>query len=417
MGSLAGETTELSGPLAIERAIMLAAARALEELSLEDCAGFSREQIADHTVAMVTAVERARVVTSRFMALSETGASALTKGARSMTALVNDRCGVTRRQGSLMDLIGSAPNRYVLFYQALLEGRIGPGHIEVLHPVWRKVDREHFNASERALVDLAQRCTPEEFADYLAQWRSHADENTALHEYIANQAAQHCRYGFDLFGNVHYSGTVGPEHAEPFVETIETEAANHKTGTKKPSQARGDAVVELILNPDGKYRAHLEVLVPEHHAALSFGAASSVTEPIPDPHDRGFSKVYWPRTASGTLIPPVIVERMRANGARVTEHEVNGDGDITRDLPGTRHFGEVQKRLIRLRDNRCQHPGCRRRSRTCEYDHIEPAEHGGPTLIRNGQLLCRFHHRWKHRNDRGLHRPTIFDDKPLVQLE
>lgn len=115
----------LSGPLAVERAVMLTAIRTLERLSRVDCTGFSREQIADHTVAMVTATERVRAVSAQFIAVSESWASALTKGARSMTALVNTSCGVTRRQVNTMDLIGSAPDRYGLFYQALLEA--GPG--------------------------------------------------------------------------------------------------------------------------------------------------------------------------------------------------------------------------------------------------------------------------------------------------
>ena len=215
------------------------------------------------------------------------------------------------------------------------------------------------------------------------------------------------------------------------METIETEAANHQNEDGQSSQALGDAVVELVLNPDGKYRAHLEVLSPEHQAEAGTSQLDVVAAEGPvtaeqviaqalrcranrmgDPHDLGFSSIYYPRTARGALIPPAVVERMKTNGARIRNHTVDADGNIAPDPPGGRHFGEIQKRLIRLRDNRCRHPGCRRT--TCEYDHIEPAEHGGPTLIRNGQLLCRLHHRWKHKDDPGPNRPTIFDNTPLL---
>ncbi|MFW2382273.1 MAG: HNH endonuclease signature motif containing protein, partial [Acidimicrobiales bacterium] len=246
---------------------------------------------------------------------------------------------------------------------------------------------------------------------YLARWRNHADEDSALDEYIANQAAQHFQYGFDLFGNVHYSGTVGPEHAEAFVETIETEAPKHRSGLNKPSQALGDALVELVLNPDGKYRAHLEILKPGAGEALTFSTSSSTAVPVPDP---GFSTVYLPRTARGTLIPPAVVNRIQTKGSRVRVHKIDRDGNIVDDRASGRHFGAIQKRMIRLRDNRCRHPGCRRTARTCEYDHVEPFEQGGQTLVANGQLLCRFHHRWKHRNDPMGSR--IFDDSP-IQLE
>lgn len=410
MSSAEPTSDRFEGPLAIERAIMNTASRQLERLSRADCTGFSREELADHSLAIATAAERVRVISARFMAVSEDNACSLTKGSRSMTALVNRNCGVSRRQGTTMALIGSAPDRYPLFYRALLEGRIGPGHIEVLHPIWRKVDRNHFNMSESALVDLAGLCTPEEFADYLNEWRNHADEDAALDEFITQQGAQHCHYGFDLFGSLHYSGTVGPLHAEPFIDTLQTHAQQHHAEDATPSQALGDALVQLVINPNGNYRAHLEVLVPEHHT--DGGAADRSTAAVPDAHDRGFSTRYWPRTARGTLIPPKVVNHLRSTGARVTEHTVDSDGNIATDLPGSRHFTTAQKRLIRLRDNHCQHPGCR--TTTCDYDHVEPFEHGGPTLIRNGQLLCRFHHRWKHRHDPGPHRPTQFDDTPAT---
>ncbi len=415
--SMESSAAKLTGPLVAERAVMAMAAQTLHRLSLVDCAHLTKQEIADHTVEIVRASERLRVISSRFMAVSDRQTAAYTRGAHSMSGLINTSCGVSRRQGTVMNLIGTSPYRYLLFYQALLEGRIGPGHIEVLQPVWRKVDRTQFHAAEAKLVDLAELCTPEEFADHLETWRHHADEDAALDEYIANQAKQHFQYGFDLFGNVHYSGTVGPEHAEPFIETIETESNNHNTGHHRPSRTLGDSLVALVLDPDGKYRARLEILVP---AAKPHNEPPPVAPPgaIPVHRDTGFCAVYWPRTARGTLIPPSIVNQIRGRGASVTEHVIDADGNIVGDRPAGRHFGAVQKRLIRLRDNHCRHPGCRRPARRCDYDHIQPYEHGGATLIRNGQALCRFHHRWKHRLEPGPRRPTIFDDTPLaIQLE
>ena len=435
MSLVAGNGVAISGPLAAERQVLFDAGLRQVELALADCGGFDREELADHSIALTASVERASVVSARFAAVAQEQACALTKGQPSMTAVLNSEARISRKRGSLLDLVGSAKDRYGLFYRALLDGGITVGHIEVLHPVWRAVDGVQFAMAQQRLVELAAMCTPEEFAQYLAEWRHHADEDASLDEYIANQAKQHCQYGFDVFGNVHYSGTVGPEFAEPFVETIETEAANHRSEDSRPSQAFGDALVDLVLNPDGKYRAHLEVLSPEHHtksdieqsdSAVTDGpvtagqviardhAAKRRANRIGDPHDLGFSSVYYPRTARGTLIPPAVVERMKANGARVRTHTVDADGNIAGDRHHGRHFGEIQKRLIRLRDNRCRHPGCRRPAHRCEYDHIETSEHGGPTLIRNGQTLCQFHHRWKHRHDPGPNRPTIFDNTPLL---
>ena len=409
MNSLAGEQ-EFVGPLAVERAVAHMAAATLLRLVDVDTSGFDTEELAEHSLEMVRCSDRVRTVGARFMAYADANAASLTKGAHSMSGLANTRCGVSRRQGAHLNLLGTAPDRYPKFYLALLEGRIGPGHIEVLQPVWKQIDKTQFNACEQQLVELAELCTPEEFADRLAVWRNLADEDAALDDYIANQADQHFQYGFDLFGNAHYSGTVGVEHAEPFIETIE-QNAQAEPG-KTPSETLGDSIVELVLNPDGKYRARLEVLVPETTGTFSGDSA----DVFADPCDRGFANVCWPRTGRGTLIPPAIVSELRAKGARITEHTVDTDGNLAADLAGGRRFGNIQKRMIRLRDNHCQHSGCRRPAHKCDHDHVEPYEHGGQTLVTNGQLLCRFHHRYKHRHDPGPNRPTIYDNKPLTVL-
>jgi hypothetical protein len=62
-----------------------------------------------------------------------------------------------------------------------------------------------------------------------------------------------------------------------------------------------------------------------------------------------------------------------------------------------RLFSGATRTAVELRDLECQHPGCHERFERCEVDHIQPWEHGGPTIQANGQLLCPFHHRWRHR--------------------
>ncbi len=433
-----GAESRFEGPLSMERAIMATATRELSQRLALDTSGYSREELADHSLEICRLSDRIRTGSARFLTYADYNAAALTRGERKMSSLANSQCGVSLRQGRELDLLGAAAERYPLFYQAVLEGRIGPGHIEVLHPVWTKVDRRSFEACQQLLLDVAKVCTPEAFADELAKWRNLADEDPSLRDFLANQAKQHMTYGFDVFGNVHYSGTVGPEHAEPFIETIETEAAKQTTPDTMQVGARGRAIVELILNPDGKYRARLEVLVPKsppcqdrsveveaftgdrtRWIAMARAAEArkvAMARSVADPNDLGFGGVHVSRTARGTVLPRPIVDRIRLSGAKVTIHMVDADGHIVADQHAGRHFNTVQKRLIRLRDNRCRHAGCRKTALRCEYDHIEPHEHEGPTLIRNGQLLCRFHHRFKHRADPGPTRATIFDDSPLTIL-
>lgn len=52
--------------------------------------------------------------------------------------------------------------------------------------------------------------------------------------------------------------------------------------------------------------------------------------------------------------------------------------------------------FLRLRDEHCRMPGCRRIPELTEFDHIEPWGTGGRTAAGNAQLLCRRHQIYKH---------------------
>lgn len=62
-----------------------------------------------------------------------------------------------------------------------------------------------------------------------------------------------------------------------------------------------------------------------------------------------------------------------------------------------RLFTGATRTAVQLRDRECAHPSCSVRFEQCEIDHIVPWEEGGATIQENGELLCPFHHRWRHR--------------------
>lgn len=66
------------------------------------------------------------------------------------------------------------------------------------------------------------------------------------------------------------------------------------------------------------------------------------------------------------------------------------------DLGRTRYqVSEPLRRWIAARDRTCRFPGCRRRARTCQIDHIDPWDDGGATDAHNLQALCTRHHQLK----------------------
>ncbi|MEB4613213.1 HNH endonuclease signature motif containing protein, partial [Leucobacter sp. M11] len=88
-----------------------------------------------------------------------------------------------------------------------------------------------------------------------------------------------------------------------------------------------------------------------------------------------------------------------------------------------RLFTPAQKLALAARDGGCVWPGCDAPPTDCDAHHVIPwSEHNlnGPTDVKNGVLLCRFHHRRIHEHARdGLgaeHRWTIRMIRELPHL-
>jgi hypothetical protein len=64
---------------------------------------------------------------------------------------------------------------------------------------------------------------------------------------------------------------------------------------------------------------------------------------------------------------------------------------------GRRHYlaSDLQKLVLRLRDQHCRFPGCSRPAERCEIDHASPYDTGGLTDTCNLGPLCKHHHELK----------------------
>jgi hypothetical protein len=65
--------------------------------------------------------------------------------------------------------------------------------------------------------------------------------------------------------------------------------------------------------------------------------------------------------------------------------------------PVRRRPTAAMARQVRARDRTCRAPGCRRIGIYTDIDHTIAVEHGGRTVPGNLGLLCRYHHRAKHK--------------------
>jgi len=77
--------------------------------------------------------------------------------------------------------------------------------------------------------------------------------------------------------------------------------------------------------------------------------------------------------------------------------QIEGDkGEILWEGRRQRYFTPAQRRALAVRDGGCVGPYCTAPPSWCHAHHVAEWEHGGPTDVSNGVLLCSFHHHQLH---------------------
>ncbi len=431
MGSSAGNQ---AGVLDDERAVLNDLIETLQAVRDAQPGDYSREEMAEVAVGLSRGSERLAMVAGRYLAVGETNACSYTKGQSTMIGLVNAQGRMSRARAASLRRAGTALYRFPHFHRALLAGSITLAHVDLMTRWAKKADSGQVAHAEEALAAFAVLTTPEEFELGLRQWVAVANPNEHLDEFIRAQARRHLVLQKDLFDNVHVSGVLEPLFGEQLAEAVRANAQRLMADDADLGihTAQHDALVQLVLDPngDGVKLPGIDILSPPHDpddlagndpdptsddntptGGIVFGndlgtdafcymlGRAHRAKKTPVAHDRSFGSVCYPHTVGGTLVPPAMIAELVRRGARVRRHRLDLDGDLVNDHVTGAEFTAKQKRLIRLRDQHCQQPGCLRPASACDADHVVPRHRGGPTAVSNGQLLCRFHHRWKHRND------------------
>lgn len=100
-------------------------------------------------------------------------------------------------------------------------------------------------------------------------------------------------------------------------------------------------------------------------------------------------------TMTGQVLAPGTVRRMACDGA-IIPVVLGTKGEILDMGRAKRLFTPAQQRALWHRDRQCTFPGCTMPPQWCDAHHVIPWEHGGPTDIDNGALLCQRHHTFVH---------------------
>ena len=120
---------------------------------------------------------------------------------------------------------------------------------------------------------------------------------------------------------------------------------------------------------------------------------------------------------TGPIDPRVI--RAWACDGKIMPVVLGAQGQIVDAGPARRVFPAPLRRAIIARDRGCAAPGCGQPATYCQVHHVQHYEHGGPTTVENGVLLCEHHHQAVHHDQYRIHMrhgvPWFEDTSPTAQ--
>ena len=270
-------------------------------------------------------------------------------------------------------------------------GEINSRHVDLVASCNRKWRNNTFADSEAVLVNLCR--TPFYGVAYrgIEYWKQCADLDAADRDADTVHKSRRLSASVTWRGTVAIDGLLDPLGGEIFKTELDRlceqlRLEDLRDGAERtPQQRRADAVVEMAMRSAA---APADGLRPRPLLTVTIGI---------DPFN------HLCQTAAGTVIAPglLLPYLPEADIERIVYDPTN------RNISASRRsrFSAAVRRIIEIRDQRCQHPGCDEPAVRCDADHIVPRSHGGITCLCNGQLLCAYHNRiYKMANDKAARR-------------
>ena len=297
-----------------------------------------------------------------------------------------------RHSARIVRLARSLHRQLPATHAALAAGDISVGHADVLAQGTDDLPEDIVAAGEPTLVEAARRLTPHQLRAAVLHWRAHVAPEQVDRDFAAHHERRRLHVSSTLDGLVALDGLLDAEAGNTVLTAISALAGPGGGDDPRTSaQRRADALVDLARHaldsaelPDtGGDRPHINVQVDLQVLLTGTGAADlDFTGPIPAERarqlacDAGISRII---TAGASQ--PLDVGRR------------------TRTVPT--HL----RRALVTRDRGCVFPGCDRPPAWCDSHHRQHWADGGPTVLSNLVLLCRFHHGMIHRGWTLTHHP------------
>jgi hypothetical protein len=238
---------------------------------------------------------------------------------------------------------------------------------------------------EHTLLEAARTVEVQDFPIYTRRWRELADDE---------QSARDAAFAFDrraftispTIGGSVVRGFVDPEASAILTNALEALQPPDPVRGGAPVRSRAQRYVDaLVLMAERSQGGTLPDTRPLTGADVVIGHAILARHPLTELGElrcdvEGFGPI--PRITAERLTCDCVLSRVVMRG----RSEVLDYGRRSRTVPGR------LRRLIRVRDEHCQFPGCREPAQWCDVHHVRHWLDGGETAAENLTLLCRRHH-------------------------
>lgn len=253
--------------------------------------------------------------------------------------------------------------------------------------------------AEAALLAKARLMRADRFRTEAKRWAAAADAGAHEREHAAARAREHLSLARRVDG-VSVTGFLTVEHGDLLATALRAVTGVPAQDDDRPSeQRRADALVGLarlvldkgLAGGGGQVRPHITVHVAwETFLGLAgrAGAAGEVPAELAD----------------GEPIPRSVLDRIACDSevARVVFGPQGEPLDVGRSR---RTFTGAQRHAVVARDRTCAYPDCDAPPQLGEVHHVAWwVRDGGPTAVKNGVLLCWYHHDVVHRENLALRR-------------
>ena len=253
--------------------------------------------------------------------------------------------------------------------------------------------------AEAALLAKARLMRADRFRTEAKRWAAAADAEAHEREHAAARAKEHLSLARRPDG-VAVSGFLTVEHGDLLATALRAVTGVPSADDDRPSeQRRADALVGLarlvldngLAGGGGQVRPHITVHVG-WETFLGLAERAGVADTLPA------------ELADGEPIPRSVLERIACD-SEVTRVVFGPAGEPLDVGRSQRTFTGAQRHAVVARDRTCAYPDCDGPPQLGEVHHVAWwVRDDGPTAVRNGVLLCWYHHDVVHRENLAIRR-------------